>query len=165
MNLARHAVGLVSGLLFGIGLYISGMGNPAKVLTFLDVSGTWDPSLALVMAGALSVVIVEFSVARSVDRSLVGDPISWPSAKAVDWRLIVGSILFGIGWGLTGICPGASLIGLGLGYLPSALFVVSLIFGLKIGDGLSKKAELQESASTVSSARRKRAASTFPGRK
>ena len=139
MTLAKPAVALVSGLLFGAGLYISGMSNPAKVVGFLDISGAWDPSLALVMAGALSVVIVEFSGARAIDRSFVGDPISWPASRPVDVRLVAGSILFGIGWGLTGICPGASMVGLGLGYLPAALFVVSLIFGLKIGHELSGK--------------------------
>ena len=105
MSLAKPAVALLSGLLFGAGLYISGMSNPAKVVGFLDISGSWDPSLALVMAGALSVVIVEFSGARAIDRSFVGDPISWPASRPVDLPLVAGSILFGIGWGLTGFCP------------------------------------------------------------
>ena len=139
MSLEKAGVALVSGLLFGAGVYISGMSNPAKVVGFLDIFGAWDPSLALVMAGALSVVIIEFSGARAIDRSFVGDPISWPASRPVDVRLVVGSVLFGIGWGLTGFCPGASVVSLGLGYLPAALFVVSLIFGLKIGNEVSEQ--------------------------
>jgi len=135
----KAAVALASGLLFGVGVFIAGVSNPEKVLGFLDIFGAWDPSLALVMAGALSVVIVEFSSARGLDPCFVGEPFHWPAERPVDLPLVAGSILFGVGWGMTGFCPGASLVALGLGYLPAALFVASLFFGFMIGGVLTAK--------------------------
>ncbi|MDR2113296.1 MAG: hypothetical protein LBQ62_09390 [Candidatus Accumulibacter sp.] len=139
MSIARPVIALLSGLLFGAGLFISGMSNPAKVRGFLDVFGAWDPSLGLVMASALGVVIVEFNGARAIDRSFVGDPLRWPEAEPVDFPLVAGSVLFGIGWGLAGLCPGASLVGLGLGQLPAAVFVASLLFGIALVDRFWRK--------------------------
>lgn len=136
-SVIKPSVALASGVLFGVGLFIAGMSNPEKVLAFLDIFGAWDPSLALVMAGALSVVIVEFSGARALDRCFVGEPFHWSAERPVDLPLVAGSILFGVGWGMTGFCPGASLVALGLGYLPAALFVASLFVGFGIGGALT----------------------------
>ena len=96
---------LLSGLIFGIGLIVAGMANPAKVLGFLDLAGLWDPSLALVMGGAIAVGSVAFAIAKRKTKSFLGLPIQLPTISQIDRRLIVGSLLFGMGWGLAGICP------------------------------------------------------------
>lgn len=124
--LAAFAVGLV----FGIGLIISGMANPAKVLGFLDLAGAWDPSLALVMAGAIAVGVGGFAVARRRARSLLGLPMSLPGRAPLDRRLAAGALLFGVGWGLAGFCPGPALVALGAGYAKGALFVAAMLAGM-----------------------------------
>ena len=111
----RIVSSLIAGLLFGIGLIISGMTNPSKVLGFLDLAGLWDPSLALVMAGAIALGAVAFQVARKRSTSLLGDPMRLPGATKVDRRLLVGALTFGVGWGLCGVCPGPAIAGLGTG--------------------------------------------------
>src|SRR5271154_847266 len=98
------------GLLFGIGLCLSGMSNPSKVLAFLDLGGAWDPSLALVMAGAIAVAFVAFRIAARRTASYSGEPFHYPTAKGIDARLVGGSLLFGVGWGLVGLCPGPALV-------------------------------------------------------
>ncbi|MDF6979433.1 YeeE/YedE family protein, partial [Escherichia coli] len=103
-------IALVAGLLFGTGLIVSGMANPAKVLGFLDLFGQWDPSLAFVMAGAIAVGVIAFFVAGRRGRSWLGTPIQLPSATGVTARLVLGSAVFGIGWGLAGFCPGPALV-------------------------------------------------------
>src|SRR5258708_2182538 len=110
------AVSFALGLLFGLGLVVSGMANPAKVLGFLDLAGAWDPSLALVMAGAIAVGVVGFAVAGRRARSWLGLPMRLPSSRNVDRRLVAGGLLFGIGWGLAGFCPGPAVVALGAGY-------------------------------------------------
>src|SRR5260221_2060169 len=95
----------VAGLAFGLGLIVAGMVNPAKILGFLDVTGKWDPSLALVMAGAIAVGLVAFAVARRHTMSALGLPMRLPAARTIDARLVGGSLVFGIGWGLAGFCP------------------------------------------------------------
>jgi hypothetical protein len=125
---------LFSGLLFGAGLILSGMSDPAKVFGFLDVAGLWDPSLALVMAGAIGVALLPFSWARRLERSWLGTPIAFPANARVDRRLVLGSVIFGVGWGLSGICPGPALISLGSGYLPGAIFAVCMFLGMKISE-------------------------------
>ncbi|MDR1935218.1 MAG: YeeE/YedE family protein [Candidatus Accumulibacter sp.] len=132
VRVARPVIALLSGLLFGIGLFVSGMSNPAKVQAFLDVFGAWDPSLGLVMAAALGVVVVEFHGARAIDRSFVGEPFHWPEPQPVDFPLLVGSVVFGVGWGIAGLCPGAALVGLGLGQLPAAVFVTAMLLGIAL---------------------------------
>jgi uncharacterized membrane protein YedE/YeeE len=97
---------LLSGLLFGIGLIVSGMANPAKVMGFLDITRVWDPSLAFVMGGAISVGFFAFRMAAKRKRPLCGDKMHLPTANHIDKRLVGGALLFGIGWGLAGICPG-----------------------------------------------------------
>ena len=109
----RFAFALVAGALFGLGLAVSGMTNPDKVLNFLDITGQWDPSLALVMGAALAVSIPGFAwVRRHSTTTACGDPLQLPTAKRIDGRLLAGSALFGIGWGIAGYCPGPALANL-----------------------------------------------------
>lgn len=107
----KSLLALLSGVIFGLGLIIAGMANPAKVLAFLDITGQWDPSLALVMVGAIAVAAPAFMWARRRERSLLGEPLQIPAARRVDRRLLVGSALFGIGWGIAGICPARPGVG------------------------------------------------------
>jgi uncharacterized membrane protein YedE/YeeE len=120
----------VAGLVFGLGLIVAGMVNPAKILGFLDLAGKWDPSLALVMAGAIAVGLVAFALARRRTMSALGLPIQLPSASTLDVRLVGGSLVFGIGWGLAGFCPGPAIVALGAGYAKAALFVVAMLLGM-----------------------------------
>jgi uncharacterized membrane protein YedE/YeeE len=106
---------LLSGIIFGLGLILAGMANPAKVLGFLDLAGLWDPSLALVMGGAIAVGSLGFALARQRTQSLLGLPMQLPTSRQLDRRLLGGSLLFGVGWGLAGICPGPALILIGYG--------------------------------------------------
>lgn len=130
---------LFSGLIFGLGLIVSGMGNPAKVLGFLDLAGAWDPSLALVMAGAIAVGLVAFAVAGRRSRSLLGLPMQLPTARQIDRRLIGGSLTFGVGWGLAGICPGPAIVLLGAGMLKGALFVSAMLAGMALFELLERR--------------------------
>lgn len=123
---------LIAGLLFGTGLMISGMDNPAKVQGFLDLAGKWDPSLAFVMAGAIIISALAFAFAKRRRYSLLGLPFIFPSNTAVTPKLVLGSALFGIGWGLAGLCPGPALATLGTGYPKIIGFVVSMIAGMRI---------------------------------
>lgn len=121
---------LLAGLVFGLGLIVSGMANPAKVLGFLDLAGAWDPSLALVMVGAIGVGVVAFFAARQRTVSLLRAEMKLPTARQIDRRLVSGSVLFGIGWGLAGFCPGPALVALGMGELKALLFVVAMLAGM-----------------------------------
>lgn len=123
---------LVSGLLFGIGLMVSGMANPAKVLGFLDIAGHWDPSLAFVMAGAIAVGLIAFRLAKRRSRSLLGLPMQIPPGSAVTLRLVLGSALFGVGWGLAGFCPGPALVALGSGFPKAWGFVAAMLAGMAV---------------------------------
>jgi uncharacterized protein len=120
----------VAGLIFGIGLIVSGMASPAKVLGFLDLAGRWDPSLALVMVGAIAVGVIGFAVAGKREATLLGTPMQLPTTRSIDRRLIAGSVLFGIGWGLAGFCPGPALVALGAGYLKALVFVAAMVAGM-----------------------------------
>ena len=121
---------LLSGALFGLGLLVSGMANPAKVLGFLDLGGAWDPSLAFVMAGAIAVGTVAFAVARKRTLSFLGLQMRLPTASHIDRRLVVGNLLFGAGWGIAGICPGPSMVLLGLGESKAVTFVIAMLGGM-----------------------------------
>lgn len=125
---------LFSGLLFGVGLIVSGMANPAKVVGFLDLTGSWDPSLAFVMGAAVAVGLVVFTLARHKQRSLLGNTMPSPPSKQLERRLILGGLTFGIGWGLAGYCPGPALVSLAAGGSKPWLFVISMIAGMIIFD-------------------------------
>lgn len=123
---------LLSGLVFGLGLIVSGMANPAKVLGFLDLAGEWDPSLALVMAGAIAVGFFAFLIAKNRTRSIIGAEMKLPTASAIDNRLLAGSALFGAGWGVAGFCPGPGLVALGMGEPKALVFVAAMLAGMVI---------------------------------
>ena len=133
---------LLSGLVFGFGLIVSGMANPAKVLGFLDLAGAWDPSLGLVMAGAIMVGFFAFLVAKKRTRSFLGYEMKLPTASAIDKRLLTGSALFGAGWGLVGFCPGPGLVALGMGEIKAVVFVAAMLAGMVIFTWLEKKPRL-----------------------
>ena len=123
--------GLV-GLVFGIGLIVSGMTDPSKVLGFLDVAGQWNPSLGLVMCGAIGVGIVAFRFASRRERSLLGDAMRLPTSTQIDRRLVFGGLAFGAGWGLAGYCPGPLLASLALGGIKPLIFFVAMVTGMGI---------------------------------
>jgi uncharacterized membrane protein YedE/YeeE len=126
----RIALAFFAGLVFGLGLLLSGMADPAKVLGFLDLAGAWDPSLGFVMAGAIAVGAIAFAFARRRARTLLGDAVQWPLATAIDGRLVGGSLLFGAGWGLAGFCPGPALVVLGMGESKAVVFVLAMLAGM-----------------------------------
>ena len=134
----RLGIALASGLLFGVGLDLSGMTQREKVLGFLDVLGAWDPSLALVMVGAIAVGTLGFIAAKRRKTSLVGDAIAIPTRSDIDLALIAGSVLFGIGWGLVGLCPGPAFVSLGLGQLDVLTFLVAMLGGALFVDLVRK---------------------------
>ncbi|CAJ0702352.1 DUF6691 family protein [Ralstonia sp. 22086] len=123
---------LLAGLLFGLGLMISGMANPAKVQGFLDLAGRWDPSLAFVMIGAIAVGSLAFFIAKRRKRSLLGLSMQLPASTVVTLRLVLGSASFGIGWGLAGFCPGPALVALGAGYPKAIGFVAAMVAGMVV---------------------------------
>lgn len=126
----KNIIGLLTGLLFGLGLLISGMTDPVKVLGFLDVFGAWDISLALVMGGGLAVAIIGVQIARRRRLSWVGSEIEMPSKTRITKKLIIGAMLFGIGWGLVGICPGPGIVLLGTGQWQAYVFIPAMIVGM-----------------------------------
>lgn len=127
----------LSGLIMGCGLILSGMTDPGKVQAFLDVAGAWDPSLAFVMAGAIGVASIVFRLSSRLPNGLLHGRPPTLASGAIDTPLIVGSLLFGVGWGISGICPGPALVGIGAGYLPSTVFVICLLFGMEFHAWLS----------------------------
>lgn len=139
---------LLTGLVFGLGLIVSGMANPAKVLGFLDVGGAWDPSLALVMAGAIAVGFVAFRFMKNRTLSLMGAEMKLPTASRIDRRLVMGSALFGIGWGIAGFCPGPGLVALGMGETKALVFVAAMLLGMVVFELL----ELRRPAMTTQAA-------------
>ncbi len=122
----------LAGLVFGLGLIISGMADPAKVLGFLDLGGAWDPSLAFVMGGAVVVAAVAFRVASTRAKSMLGEVMKLPAARTIDRRLMAGSVVFGIGWGVAGFCPGPGLVALGMGELKAIVFVGAMLVGMGV---------------------------------
>ena len=133
-----NIIAMLAGLIFGLGLILAGMADPAKVLAFLDITGAWDPSLALVMGGAIAVGSVAFAVASRRNRSYLGLPMHLPTARVIDKRLILGSLAFGIGWGMAGICPGPALVLLGAGSSKGIVFVAAMLLGMGIFEILER---------------------------
>lgn len=132
----------LAGLVFGLGLIVSGMANPAKVLGFLDLAGAWDPSLVLVMGGAIAVGSVAFFLARKRAVSLLGSPMRLPTSRDIDRRLVGGSLLFGIGWGIGGFCPGPGLVALGMGEVKALVFVAAMLAGMWVWGLLEARTEV-----------------------
>jgi len=124
----------VFGGIFSVGLMVSGMSNPKKVLDFLDLFGQWDPSLAFVMLGAIAVTFIPFqkAVHQQAPKTVYGDAIDLPKNNKIDSKLVTGSLIFGIGWGIAGICPAPSLTLIGLGYYQAIYFIAAMMIGMLI---------------------------------
>ena len=121
-----------TGLLFGLGLILAGMTNPAKIMGFLDIAGAWDPSLALVMGGAVAVGLGGFRLARGRKQALLGGPVRLPTSTDIDRRLVLGSLAFGVGWGLGGFCPGPALASLATGSPKVIVFTLAMVAGMAL---------------------------------
>ena len=126
----RVAAALAAGIVFGIGLIVSGMTDPAKVMNFLDLAGSWDPSLAFVMGGAVVVTFIGYRLTFASGAPLFGERFLLPTSVQIDWRLVGGAALFGVGWGLAGFCPGPALSSLYLGGESTWIFVASMLAGM-----------------------------------
>ena len=137
---------LFAGLVFGLGLIVSGMTDPSKVIGFLDLAGAWDPSLALVMGGAIGVGLMAFRFARTRSRALLGGPMQLPSARQIDRRLVLGGLTFGVGWGLAGFCPGPALASLATGGSKPLIFTAAMLVGMVIFEVLERGALPQPGA-------------------
>jgi hypothetical protein len=128
-----HALSaFAAGLIFGIGLIVSGMTDPSKVIGFLDLAGQWDPSLVFVMVGAILVGLIAYRIAHERAVSFLGGAMRLPAARQIDRRLIAGSLVFGIGWGLAGFCPGPALVSLGSGQDKAVVFVLAMVAGMAL---------------------------------
>ena len=130
----------VVGLIFGLGLIISGMTDPGKVLGFLDLAGPWDPSLAFVMGGAILVGLLAFTVAKKRTTSFFGTAMQLPTARDIDRRLVLGSMVFGMGWGIAGFCPGPAIVSMGAGEPKAFLFVLAMLAGMALFELLESRA-------------------------
>ena len=137
---------LFAGLVFGLGLIVSGMTDPSKVIGFLDLAGAWDPSLALVMGGAIGVGLVAFRFARTCSQALLGGPMQLPSARQIDRRLVLGGLTFGVGWGLAGFCPSPALASLATGGSKPLIFTAAMLVGMVIFEVLERGALPQPGA-------------------
>ncbi|MEA2753265.1 MAG: uncharacterized protein QOI41_7408 [Myxococcales bacterium] len=142
---SRIAVAVVAGVLFGLGLGISGMSRPAKVLGFLDVAGAWDPSLAFVMIGAIGVHALAVLVAKRRVAPLGGGGFHWAEKTSIDGPLLAGAALFGIGWGLGGYCPGPALLSAASGSVPAGIFVTAMILGMIVRHASVRRAPARTS--------------------
>ena len=136
----------LAGLVFGLGLIVSGMTDPSKVTGFLNLAGAWDPSLALVMGGAVGVGLVAFRFARTRSQALLGGPMQLPTARQIDRRLVLGGLTFGIGWGLAGFCPGPALASLATGGSKPLIFTAAMLVGMVIFEVLERGALPQPGA-------------------
>lgn len=127
------------GLLFGLGLILAGMTDPGKVIGFLDLAGQWDPSLAFVMGGAIAVGIFAFTAARKRTLNFLGGAMHLPTSRDIDRRLVVGSLVFGAGWGLAGFCPGPALVSMAAGQPKAVVFVVAMLAGMAIFEVIERR--------------------------
>lgn len=123
---------LISGLLFGLGLILSGMTDPSKIFGFLDLAGAWNPSLPFVMVGAILVGVIAFSLAKKRRQTFLGDVMQLPTARGIDRRLILGGLTFGVGWGLAGYCPGPAIVSLASGGSKPVLFMAAMVAGMAL---------------------------------
>ena len=130
---------LLSGLIFGVGLIVAGMANPAKVLAFLDLAGFWDPSLGLVMGGAIAVGFIAYRIAGKRSSSFLGLPMNIPTSRIIDKRLVMGGLVFGIGWGLVGICPAPVFVLLGAGSVKGIVFLIAMLIGMGVFELLESR--------------------------
>jgi len=128
----------IVGLLFGCGLLLSGMTDPGKVLGFLDLAGSWDPSLALVMGGAIAVGFFAFALAKRRTTSFFGGALHLPTSKDIDKRLVIGGLLFGAGWGLAGFCPGPGIVSMAAGQPKALMFVLAMLLGMGVFEGYDR---------------------------
>ena len=169
MNLGKITAGLLAGLLFGAGLAISGMTNPSKVLNFLDLTATWDPSLALVMASAIPVSALAFWLAKRRERPLLESGFFLPANSRLETPLLVGSALFGIGWGLGGYCPGPAIASLSQPSVPLVAFLVAMTLGLlasgRMAGGLSMIGTAGPAGASASTSRWTRRRGGLQGRR
>lgn len=140
----QRVIEFVLGLSFGLGLLISGMTDPGKVQGFLDLVGLWDPSLAFVMGGGVMVGLLAFGWARKKPRSLSGAPFHWPEMTQIDRPLILGSLMFGLGWGLAGFCPGPALVAMAAGNDKALVFVLAMMVGMVLFEVFKKKRQLKD---------------------
>lgn len=138
------SLALLSGVLFGAGLAVSGMADPARVRAFLDVMGRWDPTLAFVMAGAMLPMVVAWRIKARLDRPLVGDGFHVPSTSKIDGKLVGGAALFGVGWGIAGLCPGPAIADLAVRPLPAALFVAAMLSGMFVNRLITSRNQSKE---------------------
>ena len=129
----------IVGLIFGLGLILSGMTNPAKVQGFLDLFGSWDPSLAFVMGGAIAVGMISFAIARKRTQSFFGGAMHLPTRTDIDKKLVVGGLIFGAGWGLAGFCPGPALVSMASGEIKALVFVGAMLAGMAIHSVYDKR--------------------------
>lgn len=141
----------LAGLIFGLGLVVSGMANPAKVLNFLDVAGTWDPSLAFVMGGAVAVTALGFRLVLAWPKPLLASRFQLPNRRDIDLRLLVGPAIFGLGWGLSGLCPGPALTSLSLGNSAVLVFVPAMLVGMTAARWLARRQDTLRARQTPSS--------------
>jgi uncharacterized membrane protein YedE/YeeE len=135
-NAIHTIVALLCGTVFGIGLSMSGMLNPERVQNFLDITGHWDPSLAFVLGGAVTVAFAGMSIVRRMRRPVYEKEFFLPTSRQIDGRLIIGSTIFGVGWGLGGFCPGPAIASLSVGLIPSFVFVNFMVIGMVLHDRL-----------------------------
>jgi uncharacterized membrane protein YedE/YeeE len=140
---------LFAGFVFGMGLIVSGMSNPAKVLGFLDLAGKWDPTLMFVMIGAIAVGMVGFFLAGRRTQSLLHAPMQLPSTRPIDARLIGGSVVFGVGWGLAGFCPGPAVVALGSVSGKPLAFVVAMLAGMALFEAIERSRKKSGASSTA----------------
>jgi uncharacterized membrane protein YedE/YeeE len=143
--MGRTLAGLAAGLLFGLGIVVSGMSDPAKVLAFLDLAGAWDPSLALVLAAAVGVTFVGYRLAWARGRPVLAADFDLPRPREVDARLVAGAVIFGLGWGLGGFCPGPALVALPQAALGTLVFVPAMLAGMALARRLARPAPSSES--------------------
>ncbi len=137
----RRLVDFVVGLLFGLGLLLSGMTDPGKVLGFLDLFGAWDPSLALVMGGAVAVGSLAYAVAKRRSTDWLGGPMRLPQITRIDNPLVIGSLAFGVGWGLAGFCPGPALVSMASGQPKALAFTLAMVIGMVVYEWLQRRSQ------------------------